>query len=153
VILWTIRLAGVLYVIALAQMIRRSPARAFWITGCVFYLAHVVAAFHYAYHWSHGFAVQETARQTRELFGLDWGGGIWFNYLFTVVWSADALWWLLRPKSRESRPKWLNASIHSYIAWMFINGAIVFPQGPTRWVAASMALTLAVWRLVVLVTK
>lgn len=147
-ILWTIRLAGILYVIALVQMIRHRPARVYWTFGCALYLAHVVAAFQYAYHWSHTIAVQETARQTEALFGLNWGGGIWFNYVFTIIWTTDALWWLVAPKSRAARPDWLNTTIHSYLAWMFVNGTIVFPQGPTRWIAAAAAVALVVMKLI-----
>jgi hypothetical protein len=146
-ILWTIRIAGILYVIAIAQMIRRRPARVYWIVGCAFYLAHVAAAFHYAYHWSHAVAVQETARQTEALFGLNWGGGIWFNYAFTAIWTADAFWWLIAPGSRQSRPAWIDTAVHSFMAWMFVNGAIVFPRGPARWIAAGLAAALLlVWR-------
>ena len=139
---WTIRLAGIFYFIALAQMIRRRPARLYWTIGCALYLAHAAAAFQYAYHWSHATAVQDTARQTEALFGVNWGGGIWFNYAFTAIWTADALWWLIAPKTRAARPRWLNAAVHSYLAFMFINGAIVFPQGPARWIAAAMAAAL-----------
>lgn len=141
-IVWTIRLACIFYCLALAQIIRRRPARVYWTIGCAFYLAHVAAAFHYVYHWSHSVAVQETARQTQAIFGMNWGGGVWFNYAFTVIWSADAFWWLAAPKSRAARSAWLNTAIHSYLAWMFINGAIVFPTGPTRWVAAAAAVVL-----------
>jgi hypothetical protein len=149
VILWTIRLAGLFYVIAIVQLIRHRPARAFWAIGCALYLAHVVAAFQYAYHWSHAIAVQETARQTEALFGLNWGGGIWFNYAFTVIWTADSLWWLIAPKKRAARPNWLNTAIHSYLAWMFVNGAIVFPQSPTRWIAAALAFVLIILKLTI----
>ena len=120
-IVWTIRLACIFYVIAVAQIIRRRPARAYWIIGCALYLAHVAAAFQYAYHWSHEFAVQEIARQT------GWGGGVWFNYVFTAVWSADALWWLIAPLSRAARPGWVGIAMHSFMGFMFVNGAIVFP--------------------------
>jgi hypothetical protein len=149
VILWTIRLAGIFYVIALVKLIRNRPARAYWAIGCALYLAHVVAAFEYAYHWSHAIAVQETARQTEELFGLNWGGGIWFNYAFTAIWTVDAAWWLIASKNRATRPNWLNNTIHSYLAWMFINGAIVFPKGPTSWISAAIAAGLIILKLTV----
>ena len=108
-------------------MILRRPARAYWTAGCLFYLAHVVAAFAFAYQWSHAVAVAETARQTKALFGLDWGGGIWFNYVFTVIWAGDALWWQLASNHYERRPAWIGKAVHLYMAWMFINGAIVVP--------------------------
>ena len=142
VILWTIRLATLCYAAALAQLIYRRDARPLWTLGCLLYLAHVLAAFHFAYHWSHAFAVAETARQTQALFGLNWGGGVWFNYVFTALWTADTLWWWCSPQTRASRPLLLSRSIHFYLAWMFINGAIVFPQGLTRWVSLALAAAL-----------
>jgi len=145
VILWTIRIAAVLYAIAIVRMIQGRAARLPWAAGCAFYLAHVAAAFNGAYRWSHAVAVQETARQTRDLFGLDWGGGIWFNYLFTAIWTAGAIWWLAAPASRALRPSWIGTAMHLYMAWMFINGAVVFPQGPTRWIAAATAAAILVY--------
>lgn len=31
---------------------------------------------------------QETAQLTAEVFGVNWGGGLYFNYVFTAVWVA-----------------------------------------------------------------
>jgi hypothetical protein len=146
VILWTIRLATLCYAVALAQFIYKRDPRPAWTLGCALYLAHVVSAFHFTYYWSHETAVRETARQTQALCGLNWGGGVWFNYVFTALWTADALWWNLSPQTRGKRPPWLNTTIHSYLAWMFVNGAIVFPQGPTRWAALSLAVMLVLAR-------
>lgn len=142
-VLWTIRAATLLYAAAVARLLLRRPARALWAAGCAFYLAHVAAAFHFSYQWSHAIAVRETARQTNDLFGLDWGGGVYFNYAFTAIWTADALQWLLAPRARESRPRWVGYVVHGFIAWMFLNGAIVFPSGPVRWFSllAAAALT------------
>jgi hypothetical protein len=144
VILWSIRLATLCYVIALAQFLRRRDPRLAWTLGCLFYLTHVAAAFHLQYHWSHAAAVQETARQTQALFGLYWGGGVWFNYAFTAIWTADTIWWNCAPKTHQARPAWLNIAVHSYLAFLFVNGAIVFPQGPIRGFALSAAIALAV---------
>ena len=145
-ILWTIRLATLCYAFALAQFIFKRNPRPAWTLGCALSLAHVVAAFQTTYHWSHEAAVRETARQTQALFGLNWGGGVWFNYVFTLIWTADALWWNVSPQTRDKRPRWLNTAIHSYLAWMFVNGAIIFPQGPTRWVSLALAIALAAAR-------
>ena len=141
-VLWTIRLSGLLYALALALFLTRRNPRLAWTLACLFYLAHLLSAFHFSYHWSHQFAVAETARQTQALFGLYWGGGVWFNYAFTALWTLDALWWNLSPHSYLSRPLWLTRSVHIYLAWMFVNGAIVFPQGPTRWAALALAAAL-----------
>lgn len=143
-ILWTIRLSAVCYAAAIAAIVLGRPARRWWAAGCALYLAHVAAAFHSAYHWSHAAAVRETARQTEAMFGIASGAGIWWNYLFTAVWTADALWWLASPETRDRRPRWLSAAIHAYIAFLFVNGAIVFPHGPIRWLSAAAAAALAI---------
>ncbi|MBI2688847.1 MAG: hypothetical protein HYX27_21295 [Acidobacteria bacterium] len=146
-ILWTIRIAALLYSIALVQIIRGRDARVLWTAGCASYLAHVAAAFQWVYGWSHAIAVRETARQTRELFGLDWGVGIWFNYAFTLVWLGDVLWWWIAPESRERRADWIGKTIHGYMVWMFLNGAVVFPKGAVRWISAAVAVSLFVYWL------
>src|SRR5882762_2048787 len=94
---WTVRGALALYALAitvrLAAPARRAEARFLWTAGCLLFLAHVAAAFHFFHGWSHAHAYRETARQTRELFGIDWGGGLYLNYLFTLAWAADAAYW------------------------------------------------------------
>src|SRR5262245_656128 len=83
---WTVRIAVVLYVAALLS--RRFSwrwARGAWTAGCVLYLLHVVAAFHYYHHWSHDAAYESTARQTADVVGVHWGGGLYVNYAFTLV--------------------------------------------------------------------
>lgn len=142
-ILWPIRIAAILYAYALTRLLRGLPARQWWTAACVFYLLHVVAAFQFVYGWSHTAAVAETARQTEALFGLYWGGGVWFNYLFTALWVGDVLWWRLAVKSRATRPLWMDIWLHGYMAWMFFNGAIVFPRNAAiRWTASAIALAL-----------
>ena len=75
------------------------------------------------------------------------GFAVYLHFAFTVIWAADAAWWLIAPRNRAARPNWLNTAIHSYLAWMFVNGAIVFPQGPTRWIAAALAVVLMILKL------
>ena len=64
---------------ALLQLLgkgRDGAARGWWTAGCAAYLAHVVAAFHFFYGWSHGTGIAETERQTLEMTGMRWGGGL-----------------------------------------------------------------------------
>lgn len=145
-ILWSIRGATAAYVLSLTLWLTGRHPRIIWTVGCVLYLVHVIAAFHLQHHWSHDAAWIETARQTRELFGIDWGGGVYFNYLFTVLWTADVVWWWVAPGNYARRPRAVRIGIHVYLAFMFINGVIVFPQGPTRWFGlAALTLLLALW--------
>lgn len=146
--LWSIRIAGALYAAALAAWMagRWQEGRIAWTLGCASYLVHVAAAFA-AYHgWSHHLAYLDTARQTAEKFGWDWGGGLYFNYLFTIVWGADVLWIWKDAGGYRRRSAWIAGSIHLFMAFMFLNGAIVFASGWTRWVSAGVAMTLfALW--------
>jgi len=147
----TARAALLLYVAALVVILgRRDPGgglgRALWTAGMVVYLAHVSAAFHYVHGWSHGAAVAETARQTHALFGVDTGAGIWFNYVFTAVWAADAGWWWLDPGGYHRRRGQVSAAVHGFLAFMFFNGAVVFASGPSRWIGlAATALLPLLW--------
>ena len=72
---------------------------------------HVICAFQFYHEWSHLVAHEHTARQTAVALGIDWGGGLYMNYLFIGVWMGDVMaWWsaclkllqvtgLLRPES------------------------------------------------------
>jgi hypothetical protein len=119
----------------------RSIARWCWSLGLLAYLGHVAAAFHYYYQWSHEIGIAETARQTRELTGHDSGGGLYLNYLFTVVWIADtAYWWVVGLSSYARRPGWVDWIVHGFFVFMIVNGAVVFGQGPVRWLGAGILL-------------
>ena len=148
---WTVRLALALYVVTavlrLADRERRA-ARVAWTVGCVLFLAHVACAFHFVHGWSHDDAYRQTARQTRELFGLDWGGGLYLNYLFTLAWVVDAgYWWAGGLDAYDRRPWWVEAGIHLFFAFMAFNGAAVFATGPTRTVAIVATVALLVLAL------
>lgn len=150
---WTVRLALAAYVVAAAMLARSrradGAARIAWTLGCLAFLAHVAAAFHYFHAWSHAHALRETARQTHERFGIDWGGGLWLNYVFTIAWLADAAWWWSVGHQRyAARARWITLALHAFLAFMWLNAVIVFPTGWIRWagVAAGVVL-LAVWAL------
>lgn len=115
--LWTIRLSALLYASALfAYWSQHAAARGLSAVAYLLYLAHVYLAFEHRYAWSHAAAYAETARQTRDLFGLDWGGGIYFNYAFTLLWPLDLLF------PRRAWSPWL----HGFLIFMFLNGVFVF---------------------------
>ncbi|HEY0550032.1 MAG TPA: hypothetical protein VGF13_10560, partial [Verrucomicrobiae bacterium] len=84
-----------------------SLSRFIWLAGCVFFVLHVIAAFQFFHHWSHDVAENATRWQTIERTGLNFGGGIYFNYLFGLAWLADCAGWPLRGKLlHESHPRW-----------------------------------------------
>lgn len=100
-------------------------ARMAWSIAFLLYLAHVVGAFEAFYDWSHAIAYLETARQTEALFGVSSGVGLYLNYMFTLVWSADCLWWWRHPDSYQSRSFVISAGVHGFLAFMFVNATAV----------------------------
>jgi hypothetical protein len=111
----------------------RARARWAWTFGCAFFVAHVALAFGSFHHWSHGEAYRETARQTVQLTGWNWGGGIFLNYLFGVAWLVDVFWWWLSPESFARRSSLLVGLWHGFAFFMVFNGTVVFGNGPVRW--------------------
>jgi hypothetical protein len=142
---WTVRVALAFYVAGLASRCF-SPrwSRPAWTAGCVCYLLHVACAFEYYHHWSHADAYEFTARQTAAVVGLDWGGGLYANYAFTLLWLADVVWWWLRHASYLSRPRWIDVVVHGYLGFIAFNATVVFAQGWSRWFGIAACVVLMV---------
>jgi hypothetical protein len=146
---WTVRLALALAVAAVLVRCTRitprdSPMRARWLwtLGCPAFLAHVVCAFHFYHHWSHAAAYEETARRTAEVAGLEWGGGLYFNYAFAAVWAADVAWWWVAPRGYARRPRWVDGAVYGFFAFLAFNATVVFGSGPIRWAGVAVSLGL-----------
>ncbi|MEK6235209.1 MAG: hypothetical protein N2C14_10875 [Planctomycetales bacterium] len=152
-IVWSARLAVLGYLAAVA--LRWSPsfaatkqrglARRAWTVGCLLYLLHVGCAFHFAHAWSHQAAYLHTAQRSWEAVGWRFGGGLFFNYLFTATWFADALWWEVREESYLRRSAVLTCLVHGYLGFIVFNAAVVFESGFARWMGlAGLVLITAV---------
>jgi hypothetical protein len=120
----------------------RQSRRA-WTLGCAALIAHIACAFAFTHDWSHDDAYRETARQTAALTGLDWGGGIYFNYLFAAAWLADVSTWWLAAEVRARSPRWLTPLWRGFFLFMVFNGAVVFIHGPARWLGLVISIVLA----------
>ena len=147
---WTIRLALACYVgTLLVKLVSRDKsrwwpvARTTWTVGCLLFLAHVVCAFWFYHRWSHTHAYNHTADVTGSIIGWRFGAGIYFSYLFTLLWTADTIWWWVRPKRYNQRSATINILIHAYILFIAFNGAIIFEGGPVRWAGIAACLLLA----------
>jgi hypothetical protein len=143
---WTARIALLWYVLALSVRETRRPnmSRLMWTCGCVSYLLHVACAFQFVHHWSHAEAYAATARQTAEVVGLDWGGGLYANYAFTLLWAGDVCWWWVRPGRYLAQPRSIEWSAQAFLGFMWFNATVVFGRGSTRWVGLAACLFLAV---------
>lgn len=134
---WSARITFLLYAVSLAAWLlgRSRAARLAWTTGLCAYLVHVAAAFHFRHHWSHDAAYEETARQTAELFGVRWGGGLYCNYAFTAVWALDVIWIWWSAETYRRRRRWIGMIIHGFMAFMFFNATVIFVSGWVRWMS------------------
>ena len=144
--LWTARLCFVLYVLALGLRLRgrNSAAQLAWSAGFVVFAVHMAAAFQLEHHWSHADAYAATARKTALLTGLDWGGGLYANYVLAALWLVDVLWWLVRPRSYLRRPVAIEGAVQGYFAFLWFNATVVFGHGPIRPIGAVAFAVLAV---------
>ncbi|HEX6986728.1 MAG TPA: hypothetical protein VF170_15210 [Planctomycetaceae bacterium] len=144
---WTVRLAVACYAVrALADAADLGSLRlrrGVWTVGLLFYVAHVVAAFHFVHRWSHVAAWEETARQTAAVTGWDSGAGLWANYAFTLLWFGDVVaWWAAGP-DYPLRFRRAFVTVQTVFAFIVFNATAVF--GPAYWRPAAVAfgLTLA----------
>lgn len=126
-----------------------SVARLAWTIACAALLAHVAFAFHFFHGWSHGAAYNDTARQTDEVFGLNWGGGLYVNYALVILWMLDVAWWWLRGlEAYRNRPWPLVGAWHGFLIFIIFNAAVVFKTGFLRWVGLCVCLGVGVvWLL------
>jgi hypothetical protein len=111
--------------------------------GCAALLAHIGCAFQYRHGWSHSAAYADTARQTAALTGWNWGGGIYLNYFFALVWFAEVvrLW---SNRTPELRRGWRVHIVRGFFLFMFLNAAVIFVHSPARWIGLALCLVLVV---------
>lgn len=137
---WTVRAAVACYLacvfLHLATGNRRTDgwARRFWTAGLVLFLIHVAAAFHWFHQGSHLVAYEYNVARTEEITGLRWGGGLYINEAFLVIWLADTVsWWRtsLRPRA------WFR-TVHTLFAFMMFNSTVVFGPPFWKWIAAAV---------------
>jgi len=125
-------------------------ARMAWTIGCVALLAHFICAFQFFHAWSHASAYDDTARQTAEVFGINWGGGIFINYAVAILWAGDVAWWWIAGLSSYRRRPWFLILIwHSFLIFIIFNATVVFEDGLTRWIGILVTLCLCVCWVVI----
>lgn len=151
----TIWLALSLYVAAEVVIASKFSApgctAARWLNafGVAAFAAHVACAFHFFHQWSHTAAYADTARQTAEFSGWNWGGGLYLNYLFGLVWLSELFWSVSSPTTHGQRSRWIGWLIRSFFMFMIFNGAVVFAHSVMRWYGLVLCTLLATswwWR-------
>lgn len=132
---WTVqtaRAAVIAYAVAIWFRIGmrprdRSVAKITWSIGWMIFVVHVAVAFDVYHDWSHDDAFERTRQQS------GFGQGIYVSYLFTLVWTGDVVWWWFRSASYLSRSSSISVGVHLFMAFIAINGAIIFADGWIRW--------------------
>ncbi|MGE0887199.1 MAG: hypothetical protein AB7P14_27060 [Blastocatellales bacterium] len=128
------------------NLVWQSRARWLSTVGCLGLMAHTICAFHFYHDWSQASALRETARQTAEVTGANWGGGLYINYGFLAAWIADVAWWW-RGLNLYRQRHWLITAIwHGFFIFMLFNATVVFKTGWVRWLGLGICLgLLATW--------
>ena len=145
--LWAIRISMILMVVVLAAEMRGAKSTSLaialpWFSGALLALAHSIGAMMTFHHGSQLAAFESTAKQTEQLLGLRFGAGLYVNYLFVIVWLADAAIRLLLPKCYPGFPNWYRYVVTGFLVFIAINGAIVFQAGWTRYIGIGCLLFL-----------
>jgi hypothetical protein len=137
-------------IFALSPLSRRraqwdSVTRVVWAVACASLIAHFISAFQFHHGWSHQGAYRDTAHQTQELFGVNWGGGLFINYALLIAWIVDIAWWGLSGlDSYRKRPWPLVALWHGFLIFIIFNATVVFGDGMVRWLGSAICLLLTV---------
>lgn len=122
--IWTIWIALALFV---AGELRRPWL---FLIGSVCAAIHLVWAMSAAYGWDHTAAAAATAAQTNAVFGINWRGGLYVNYLFVGIWIADALARIAVPARRSRALVW---TLRTFYFVIIVNGAVIFARPERRW--------------------
>lgn len=127
-----------------------SATRLLWTSAVVSLTGHFISAYSFYHHWSHESAYVDTARQTKEVVGLDWGGGLFINYAFLIIWTIDVTWWWFRGlNSYRTRPWPLVATWHGFLIFILFNATVVFKDGVVRWVGVVICAVLCIAWIVI----
>ncbi len=152
----TVWLAVSFYYLALVLKLFCAPRshetpRRVWSLAFLLYVAHVVCAFHFYHDWSHAAAYEATAERTAAVAGLEWGGGLYWNYAFTLLWFVDVIWswgarrtWIDSPQLTgvQTSRSWIAWAVHAFLFFMVFQATVVFGSSLVRWLGLAAALLL-----------
>jgi hypothetical protein len=143
-------LGCVVFAVARSRINVDKWARLAWTIGCAALLVHFIFAFHFFHAWSQTRAYVETARQTAEVFGINWGGGLYLNYAVAILWISDVAWWWLAGVSSYRRRPWLlTITWHSFLIFIIFNATVVFGHGLVRSIGVLVCLVLCLSWIVI----
>lgn len=151
---WTVRLSLLYYAAAAVLMLRCGSAdwraengrgrlaRWCWTLAWAAFVIHVGVSFHFYHHWSHQSAFQHVEAVSH------FGYGIYISYLFTILWTADVVWWWLEPNRYALRLHRIGWLMHAFMAFIIFCGTVVYEPGLIRWAGLLMFVGLGLLLLV-----
>lgn len=120
----------------------QSQARWASTVGCAALVLHTISAFHFYHDWSQASAYREVERQTAEVTGSAFGGGLFVNYAFLALWMAEVVWWWRGLETYRQRHRLITAAWHGLFIFMLFNATVVFKTGWVRWLGAGLCAVL-----------
>jgi hypothetical protein len=149
--LWAIRLALLLLSIVMCLQVsglRPTDRRLAipWMIGAVSAGLHSIGALMTFHHGSQLEALRSTAEQTKELIGISFAAGLYFNYVFVAAWLFDATMRLVMPKKYSKLPNWYSRLILGFLAFIAFNGVVVFKTGLLRYLGIGVTMFIVALR-------
>jgi hypothetical protein len=114
--------------------------------GLALCVIHIGLAMGSVHGWSHASAIDATAVQTASVYGVRWGGGVFVNYLFVIVWALEA-WWRTGANRSAVASRAARWGLRTFYAIVVVNAAVVFARGSMRVAGAVLVVALLLaWR-------
>jgi hypothetical protein len=123
---------------------RRRLAWGLWTSGAIACAVHMALAMGLQHGWSHDRAVDATAAQVEQAFGVRFGLGFYLNYVFLALWIAEAAWWRAAPQSYFDRSAGIRFATRLFFAIILVNGAVIFVQ-PSRRLVGALLVGILLW--------
>jgi hypothetical protein len=118
-----------------------------WAAGALLCGIHIVLAFALRHGWSHRSAFEATARQTHLVYGINWGGGLYVNFVFLGAWLGEVAWWRWNPRRYFGKSNALTWLFRGFYFVILANATIVFaPQLRRLYGVALLAILVWAWR-------
>lgn len=137
-IAWSIRISLVFFAAVLLARLWLGPHSGkrvlaiFWTIGFLLFLVHVLTAYHFHYNWNHSVAVTETAQQTKEQIGIEFGSGIYFNFVFLICCGVEVIWSWCPNRHCTGVVRWLRSFGFATMLFIAFNGTVIFKSGWMR---------------------
>jgi hypothetical protein len=103
-----------------------------WTIGVTLCAVHMAIAMAVRHGWSHQDAVRATAQQAAAVYGFRWGGSLYVNYAFLLIWAGETAWWAISPRTYLWRGNALVWSLRAFYFVIIFNAVVVFARPVMR---------------------